>query len=198
MYFFSYLVLLTFVTVSKFIFHWFSVMNAIRSSWTVYYQLPGYAHNSTSNKHIWEKFQETGIVDDNCKIGHPKINEKDKLNVLLAPNNNSHNSLGKVSRKQDIPIATTEIILKLETWHTYMQVLAQNNFEDNPDRRMQFSQTLRGMCNEHPLLVKDIAFCKELSFTMIPNGRLRRSSRVKENPKRTRKHPQIINVGVNR
>lgn len=66
---------------------------------------------------IERKFRGTGTVNNHSQVGHPKTNEEDKLNVLWAMEENSHNSLSRVSQNQDISV--THKMLKLEKWHPY-------------------------------------------------------------------------------
>lgn len=153
---------------------------------------------STVSK-LERKFRETGSVDDLPKVGRPNINEETKLNVLLAMEENPHNSLRRISRYQDIPVTSVHKIMKLEKWHPYKIVLVQELSEDDPDRRMQFCQTLMDMCNTNPLLVKNIVFSDEATFTLT--GTVNRQNCrywARENPKWMREHhtqfPQKINV----
>jgi hypothetical protein len=153
---------------------------------------------STVSK-IEKKFIEFGTVQDLPKSGRPVLNEDSKLNVLLALEENPHNSVRQVGRDHDVPFTTVHKVLKHEKWHPFKVHLVQELSDDDPDRRMQFSEILMDKCNNDPLFAKTVIFSDESTFTL--NGEVNRQNCrywAKENPKWMREHhtqyPQKINV----
>lgn len=153
---------------------------------------------STVSK-IEKKFREFGTVEDLPKSGRPKINDDTKLNVFLALEENPHNSVRQVSRDHDVPFTSVHKMLKNEKWHPFKIHLVQELSDDDPDRRMQFSETLMDKCNNDTLFATNIIFSDECTFTL--NGEVNKQNCrywAKENPKWMREHhtqyPQKVNV----
>lgn len=84
---------------------------------------------------------------------------------------------------------TVHNLLTAEKWHPYKIQLVQELNEDDPDRRMEFCQTLMDRSNQNPLFVENILFSDESTFKL--NGEVNRQNCrfwAKENPRWMREH----------
>lgn len=148
---------------------------------------------------IERKFRETGSAEDRPKTGRPALDEETKLNILLTFEENPHNSTRQVGLEQETSFMSVHNLLRIEKWHPFKVNLVQELSDDDPDRRMEFCQTLMEMCNGNPFLVKNIIFSDESTFKL--NGEVNKQNCrywAKENPRWMREHhtqyPQKINV----
>lgn len=155
---------------------------------------------STVSK-IERKFRDTGSVQDLPKRGRPTLNEDTKLNILLAMEENPHNSVRQVARNNDRAAMSVHNVLKSEKWHPFKIQLVQELSDDDPDRRMEFCQVLMDMCNQNPGFVQNIIFSDEATFKL--NGEINRQNCrywAKDNPHWMREqhtqYPEKVNVWV--
>lgn len=145
------------------------------------------------------KFLETGTVANLRKSGRPPANADTALDVLLSFQEDAHTSVRKVSREIGVGKTTVHKLLKLEKWHPYKIKLVQELNEDDPDRRLQFCEEMMDKCHRDPLLIQNIIFSDESTFTLT--GEVNRQNCrywAKENPHWMREHhtqyPQKVNV----
>jgi hypothetical protein len=145
------------------------------------------------------KFRETGSVEDIPRKGRPTIPDDKKLDILLAMEEDPHNSVRQISIDHGAAAMTVHNLLTVEKWHPFKIRLVHELNEDDPDRRMEFCQILMERCNLDPLFVENILFSDESTFKL--NGEVNRQNCrywAKENPRWMREHhtqyPQKINV----
>lgn len=71
---------------------------ATKTNRTLSDQIPRLAHNWISSKLNWEGVEETGTVGDRSKVGIPLSVRRPNWRVLLAIEENPHNSLRRLSQ----------------------------------------------------------------------------------------------------
>ena len=96
---------------------------------------------STVSK-LEKKFRETGSVEDIPRKGRPTIPDDKKLDILLAMEEDPHNSVRQISIDHGAAAMTVHNLLTVEKWHPFKIRLVHELNEDDPDRRMEFCQIL--------------------------------------------------------
>jgi len=89
------------------------------------------------------RFNDTGSVRNHVKAGRPvaAADENNQLNVALSIQENPHNSIRKIQQQHDLSYGTTRRILtKHLKFHPFKVKLVQKLNEDDPDRRLHFSE----------------------------------------------------------
>lgn len=120
--------------------------------------------NQSTVSRIEKKFREHGHVRDLPRTGRPKVNEDDRLNVMLDFHENPHKSSRAVAADHNVCQSSVSRVMKKHKWHPYKVVLVQELNEDDPDRRLQFSETMVDLLENGPLLLNNILFSDEASF----------------------------------
>lgn len=150
-----------------------------------------------------KRYQQTGNVKTIPKTGRPKTATTDdnKLNILLSLEENPKMSI--TERKQNLPedVSKSSIhrILKQEKIKPYKLMYTQELLEDDPDRRIEFSEVIMNKINDYPDFKNKILFSDESTFCL--NGQVNRHNcRLwsRTNPhwmeELHTQHPQKINV----
>lgn len=153
---------------------------------------------STVSK-IERKFRETGQVKDRVRPGRPKINDNTKLDIILEVEDNPHSVSSEVASNNDVSQRTVLRVLKKEKYHPYKIKLLHELNEDDPDRRLQFCETMMEICNLNPFFHRKILFSDEATFCL--HGSVNRQNCrywSKNNPRWMREshtqNPQKVNV----
>ncbi|KAJ8955224.1 hypothetical protein NQ318_000250 [Aromia moschata] len=127
---------------------------------------------STVSK-IEYKFRETGDVKDLPKSRRPKITQDKKIDIVLSMEENSQSTSTLVASENYVSQTTVLRILRKENYHPDKFQLVQELNEDDPDRRLQFCETMMN------LRAKCIPYCN-LRFTSLGEGHLvRQQARVR-------------------
>ncbi|KAJ8916358.1 hypothetical protein NQ315_005055 [Exocentrus adspersus] len=82
---------------------------------------------------------DLGHVRDVKRQRQPRINEKDKLNVLLEYQEHSVSPARKVAREHGVSHTTVRKWLKEAKMHPYKIQLVHELNENDPDRRVEYS-----------------------------------------------------------
>lgn len=132
-----------------------------------------------------QRFINAGRTKSMDKPGRPKVatNDDNKLNVLLALEENPHVSTTQLALRNGISQKSVLDILNSEKLKPYKCHLTQELLADDPDRRMEFCQTVMEMINDTPEFLNNILFTDEATFCF--NGEVNRhNSRYwsRENP----------------
>lgn len=132
----------------------------------VYPNRPPISQSSVSK--IIKKYSDTGSVKDKPRSGRLKsVTESDAaLNVLLAIEENPRQSREDLARDYDISVRSVGRILRKEKFHPFKIHLTQELTEDDFDRRIEFSETMRGIWEQNPNFVNQILFSDEATFTL--------------------------------
>lgn len=153
---------------------------------------------STVSK-IEKKFRETGNVKDRLRPGRPKISENTKLNILLEVQDNPHSASTEIALNNDVSRRSVLRVLKQEKYHPYKIRLLHELNEDDPDRRLQFCETMMEICNLNQVFHRNILFSDEATFCL--NGSVNRQNFrywSTNNPRWMREqhtqNPQKVNV----
>ncbi|KAJ8958932.1 hypothetical protein NQ318_019702 [Aromia moschata] len=118
---------------------------------------------STVNK-IESKFRETGDVKDLPKSGRPKITQDKKIDIVLSMEENPQSTSTLVASENEVSQTTVLRILRKENYHPYKFQLVQELNEDDPDRRLQFCETMMNLCQTNPNLHQQIFVSDEATF----------------------------------
>ena len=128
---------------------------------------------STVSKTL-RRFEETGSIKNRPVTGRPQAatNEEKSLDVLLSFVENPHESSRSVALQQDIDQKSVLKILKVNKFHPYKMKLVQELNEDDPDRRIEFCETMMEMITQNPIFLQNIVFSDEATFQL--NGEVNR------------------------
>ncbi|KAJ8962824.1 hypothetical protein NQ318_001224 [Aromia moschata] len=96
------------------------------------------------------KFRETGDVKDLPKSGRPKITQDKKIYIVLSMEENPQSTSTLVASENEVSQTTVLRILRKENYHPYKLQLVQELNEDDPDRRLQFCETMMNLCQTTP------------------------------------------------
>lgn len=121
------------------------------------------------------RFNNNGTVKNLPKSGRPveATNAENQLNVALSIQENPHNSIRKIQQEHGLSYGTTQRILKRHLkFHPYKVKLVHKLNEDDPDRRLQFSEIMMNRINADPQLLNRIIFSDEATFFL--NGSVNR------------------------
>lgn len=118
---------------------------------------------STVSK-IEQKFLEVGHARDRPRTGRPPVQEDVRLNFLLELQENPHLPTRQVAANNGIVQSSVLKYLKLYKWHPYKVVLVQELNEDDPDRRLQFCETMLQRLNDDDGFLRNIVFSDEATF----------------------------------
>lgn len=114
------------------------------------------------------RFMNHGTVKDLERTGRPKsvtTGEK-QIEVAQAFVENPHLSLRRAANQHDVSHETIRGILKSIHFHPYKIHLVQELNEDDPDRRIEFSESMMNRMDENPLFLYNIVFSDEATFTL--------------------------------
>ncbi|KAJ8946018.1 hypothetical protein NQ318_023265 [Aromia moschata] len=120
---------------------------------------------STVNK-IEFKFRETGDVKDLPKSGRPKITQDKKIDIVLSMEENPQSTSILVASENEVSQTTVLCILRKENYHPYKFQLVQELNEDDPDRRLQFCETMMDLYQTNPNLHQQILVSDEATFCL--------------------------------
>lgn len=115
---------------------------------------------------IEKKFRESGHVRDLPRSGRPSISEDKKLNMILAIEENPHKATQELALDHEVGKSSVKRILKKEKYHPYKIKLIHELNEDDPDRRIEFCETLMNICNNDHLFARRIIFSDESTFCL--------------------------------
>lgn len=146
-----------------------------------------------------EKFQRTGSVMDDSRVGRPPVEEVIEEGVLAQISVNPQQSARAVARSHNLTRWSVQKTLKKHKFHPYKIKLVQELIEDDFDRRLQFCEIMTDRIISGQLLTFNILFTDEASFSL--HGEVNRhNSRYwsQQNPHWCREshtqNPQKINL----
>ncbi|KAJ8961673.1 hypothetical protein NQ318_021271 [Aromia moschata] len=97
------------------------------------------------------------------------------LNVLLSVQENHHASSRTLGQQHGISHSSIQKILRNHKYHPYNVQLIHELNEDDPDRRMQFSEQMLTICSANPTFLRNLIVADE-SFTFTLNGTVYRQN----------------------
>lgn len=160
---------------------------------------PDSSVNQSTISRILNKFTDTGSVQNIKGRGRQKIGEDTQLDVMLDVTENPQSSVRNLARHHGISHSTVWRLLRKEKFHPYKIKLLHELNEDDPDRRLNFCETMMERLNRNPDLLRNILFSDESTFHL--NGEVNRHNCrywAQENPHWMREHrtqhPQKVNV----
>ena len=113
------------------------------------------------------KFLETGnFVSDRPRSGRPLTvaTSENKENVLKSVRNDPSTSHRAIAEATSLSKSSVHRIMKSEGLHPFKPHYCQKLNEDDPDRRMQFCQTILELSNEDSSLTRKLIFSDECQF----------------------------------
>ncbi|EFN70920.1 Transposable element Tc3 transposase, partial [Camponotus floridanus] len=128
-------------------------------------------------------------------------NEEKQLNVALSVIEDCHSTVRKLHQQHNVSVGSIHNILtKKLKFHPYKVTLIHELNEDDPDRRIDFCETLMNRINADNNFSRRIVFSDEATFEL--NGNVNRHNMRywnSENPNwaidsRSTQHPQKVNV----
>ena len=136
-----------------------------------------YPENPIS-RHYYRKLLQTffnsGTVNSKKRSGRKQISEEKQIQIVATVVNNPHHSTEKVSEECEVSATTARKYLKKNKFHPYKINLVHQLSEDDPDRRMQFCDTMCEKIRLFPNYVKHICFSDESTFFL--NGKVNRQN----------------------
>ena len=146
-----------------------------------------------------DKFRNFFSVKDAPRSGRPKsVPEDEQINVLADFVVNPRQSIRKVAAIHEVPRMSVQRLLKLHKFHPYTVKLVHEINEDDPDRRLQFCETMEELIRTEPGILKKICFSDESTFFL--NGEVNRHNCrywATENPHEFRETHTQFPVKVN-
>jgi transposase len=114
------------------------------------------------------RFMDNGTVKDLERSGRPKsvASEEKQIEIAQAFVENPYLSLRRAGNEHDVSHETVRKVLKSIHFHPYKIHLVQELNEDDPDRRIEFSETMMNRIDEDPLFLYNIVFSDEATFTL--------------------------------
>lgn len=111
------------------------------------------------------KFTTTFSVKDAPRSGRPRVRTDEmQVYVLGEYNVDPRQSLRNVARACGLSRGTIHTILKANKFHPYKVQLHQELSEDDPDRRIQFCETVLDVIRADPGYLQHVCFSDEASF----------------------------------
>lgn len=162
--------------------------------------VPGRPVDRKYLRELVAKFETTLSLKNAPRTGRPKsLNEEQAVLVLADVIENPQQSIRTLAQKHEVAATAVFREFKKNKFHPYKIKLVHELNEDDPDRRMQFCETVQLQVREEPEFLKNICFSDECSFFL--NGAVNRHNFrywAPENPHECRtshtQHPQKINV----
>ncbi|XP_067205325.1 uncharacterized protein [Linepithema humile] len=114
------------------------------------------------------RFMDNGTVKDLERSGRSKsvASEEKQIEIAQAFVENPHLSLRRTGNEHDASHETVRKVLKNIHFHPCKIHLVQELNEDDPDRRIEFSETMMNRIDEDPLFLYNIVFSDEATFTL--------------------------------
>ena len=156
----------------------------VRRVWFATFNTP--APSRRTIKSIKDKFERTGSVATAEKSGRKKTvnTEENQMTVALAFVNSPKKSTRRAAEELGIDRSSLRRILKSLKMKPYRPALLHGLLEDDPDRRLQFCETLNDFSlNEDPEILNKIIWSDEATFKL--SGHINRHNCVywsHENP----------------
>ncbi|KAJ8955020.1 hypothetical protein NQ318_000452 [Aromia moschata] len=95
-----------------------------------------------------------------------KIYQNHDVQNLLSMEENPQSTCTPVASENEVSETTVLRILRKENYHPYKFQLVQELNEDDPDRRLQFCETMMNLCQTNPNLHQEILFSHEATFCL--------------------------------
>lgn len=154
----------------------------------------------TTVQRLIAKFKATFSVKDAPRSGRGKaMTEDQEIDVLADFIENPRQSISEVAERHGVSYGGTQRLLKHHKFHPYKVRLIHELNEDDPDRRLQFCDTMQEKITDDPDFLMKICFSDESTFFL--NGEVNRHNCrywAQENPLVGREthtqYPQKINV----
>lgn len=137
-----------------------------------YPDLPPISQSTVSK--IERQFRENGHVRKTSTHRQTALSEDIKIDVLLAVQDNPNTSTRQISNDVEISQSSVARILKAHKFHPYKLTILQELLEDDPDRRLQFSEQIMDQLETNNILVENILFSDESTFML--NGEVNRQN----------------------
>lgn len=110
------------------------------------------------------KFRETGSVSNVKNPGRPKLPEDTEFEIVAEFIEHPQSSTRSVARTLRVSQRKVVTTLKSNHFHPYKIHLHQELNDDDPDRRLQFCETMDNLSTANPDFVKNICFSDESAF----------------------------------
>lgn len=120
---------------------------------------------STVSK-IETHFRNHGHVRNTPRIKQPSVSEDTKLDVLLTYQESPITPARQVAREYNLCHKTVLKILKSTGKRAFKMKPVQELLEDDPDRRIEFCETIMNSVENGQILLDWILFSDEATFTI--------------------------------
>ena len=156
----------------------------VREAWRNMFNTPPPSRQAIYN--LRDKFEATGSVRNAPKSGRNKTSttEDNEMLVALTFINSPKKSTRRAAQELSLPRTSLQRLMKKLNLNPYRPRLLHGLMEDDPDRRLQFCETLRDfIANEEQDILDKIVWSDEASFKL--SGHVNRHNCVywaSENP----------------
>lgn len=115
-------------------------------------------------RELIQKFRTTGSVANVKNPGRPRMNEDVDFEIVSEFVEHPQSSTRSVARTIGVSQRKVVTTLKSNKFHPYKIHLHQELNEDDPDRRLQFCESMDTLMTGNPNIVKNICFSDESCF----------------------------------
>jgi hypothetical protein len=139
----------------------------VRTAWQKAFQTPPPSRKTIY--HIRDKFETLGSVCNAPKSGRPKtsMTEENEMLVAMTFVNSPKKSTRRASQQLSIPRTSLRRLMDKLKLKPYRPRLVHGLLEDDPDRRLQFCESILGhITNEQPDLLDKIIWSDEACFKL--------------------------------
>ncbi|KAJ8934037.1 hypothetical protein NQ318_020835 [Aromia moschata] len=136
----------------------------------MYESLDDYKSESGVERTV-RRFEETGHIKDPPKSGRTTsaTNPEKSLDTMLSFIEDPHSSIRRSAQQHEISKGSIGNILKRNKFHPCKVKLVHELIEDDPDRRIEFCETMIRMIDEDPHFLFNIVFSDEATFQLDGN-----------------------------
>ena len=149
----------------------------VREAWQVQFQTPPPSRQAIYK--LRDKFERDGSVGNKKKTGRNKTSSTEDNEITVAQTfvNSPTKSTRRAAAELAMPRTSLRRLMKNLKLKPYRPRLLHGLLEDDPDRRVQFCETLRDLIdNDDPNILNKIVWTDEASFKM--NGHVNRHNCV--------------------
>ncbi|KAJ8911641.1 hypothetical protein NQ315_005986 [Exocentrus adspersus] len=133
-------------------------------------ELPPISQGTVSK--IYTQYRDLGHVRDVKRQRQPRINEEDKLNLLLEYQEHPVTPARKVAREHGVSHTTVRKWLKDAKMHPYKIQLVHELNEDDPDCRVEYCERMMTSIDNGLISLKWVLFSDDATFTLHAYGHL--------------------------
>lgn len=129
-----------------------------------YPNLPPISQGTVSK--IEKQFRQNGHLRSIQAKRRSAMDDDTKVNVLLKIQESPSISSRQVATENDISQTSVLNVLKANKYHPYKITMVQELTEDDPDRRLQFCESMMDLLDRNVLQSENILFSDEATFTL--------------------------------